>query len=116
MEMKWQDFDLAEFLRPRPEKIAAMVTLLIITTPLFINTVCAGTENISHCVDQAGFPMPLYGMFKESDLLVGKDANNYFKLFVIGFLADLVFWYVVSCLLIFAYGRFTGKGKLGEIG
>jgi hypothetical protein len=115
MELKMADFNLVEFIMPKADKIAVLITLLIISTPLFLTTFHGGSGATSYSFTQLGFPMAAYALFEESGLITGAELNNLNKLLVIGFVVDLIFWYVIACLVLYAYGLFTGKGKLGEV-
>ncbi|HLC47923.1 MAG TPA: hypothetical protein VJI13_02515 [Candidatus Norongarragalinales archaeon] len=115
MDMKFIDFDAVEFVMPRPGKLAVMVSLLLISTVLSVQQQCGGVGNATYCVDKLGFPASVYGLYKEGDLVLGKDLNDLNKGFLFGIAANIIFYYILACLFLYAYGRFTGKGKLGEI-
>ncbi|MFH0972113.1 MAG: hypothetical protein V1835_06125 [Candidatus Micrarchaeota archaeon] len=117
MELKWQDFDLAEFVRPNAFKIAVVVTFMIVLAPLpfFVNRITLGDGAAKIYYDQLGAPFGAYALYEEGGLITGANLNNLNKILVFGLIADLVFWYVVACVIIYAYGKFTGKGRLGEV-
>jgi hypothetical protein len=109
-------FDFTEFIRPNSMKIALALTLLILSTVLSVNRFGGTNGTLSYSYEQLGFPASNFVIFNNnSDLILAKDANNLFLNAAMGLIANLVFWYLVSCLAIFALGRFTGKGKLGEV-
>ncbi|MFH1750048.1 MAG: hypothetical protein ABH863_00035 [Candidatus Micrarchaeota archaeon] len=116
MEMKFKDFDAAEFLMPRAGKIAILVSLLLVSTVLIEQRQCAGSETVGFCVNKLGFPASAYGLYGESDLVQGSELNNFNKMFLFGAAINIIFWYFAACIAVYAYSRFTGKGKLGEVG
>jgi hypothetical protein len=115
MELKSLDFDFLDFFKPSAMKVALFITLLIAITPLSTQYNTVGVEPHKISYRQLGFPAGAYAFYEESGLIIGEDLNNLNKIIAIGFVEDVVFWYVVACIAIFAYNRFTGKGKLGEI-
>ncbi|MFH1257757.1 MAG: hypothetical protein ABIG96_05740 [Candidatus Micrarchaeota archaeon] len=116
VDLKALDFDFAEFVSPRTEKIALLVTLMIVVSFLMVSEHEVG-EGVSLVkFKQMGFPYGIYANYEESGLVMGEDLNNLNKIFLFGFAMDLLIWYGISCLLIYAYKRFTGKGRLGEVG
>ncbi|MEK6953607.1 MAG: hypothetical protein AABX01_01255, partial [Candidatus Micrarchaeota archaeon] len=112
MELKFKDFDVAEFFMPRAVKIAIMVSLLILTTVLVEKESAGGTETIGYSVNKLGFPAQVYGLYNEGGIVIGKDLNELNKGFLYGSAINIAFWYLFACLVFFAYGRLTGRGKL----
>lgn len=114
MEKKHSGFDAATFLAPSALKVALMITLLLISSFLYAPEKCAGKDSTSFCFKRLGFPMGIYALYNESDTPVGKDLNNLNKGFLLGAAVDVVFWYVIACILEYAYVRYGGNGKIKE--
>jgi hypothetical protein len=109
-------FDFMEFIRPNSMKIALALTLLMLSTVLSVNRFGGTNGTLSYSYEQLGFPLSNFVMFNNnSDLILAKDANNLYLNAAMGLAGNIVFWYIVSCFAIFGFGRFTGKGKLGEV-
>ncbi|MBI5225450.1 hypothetical protein HY989_06285 [Candidatus Micrarchaeota archaeon] len=116
MEFKIKDVDLLEVFSFRWEKIAILATLLLLSTVLSENERKGPVGvNDEYSVKILGFPMGVFGLYEESGILPGNELNNLNKWFLIGIVANSIFWYAVSCGMYFAYNQYTGKGKLGEV-
>lgn len=115
MELKWMDFNLLEFLSPNAIKVAITITLLILSSVLYAPTIQAGEGITSYSYERLGVPFALFALYSNADLIKGNELNDLNKMFAFGIVGNLVFWYLVSCLGMYAFGRLTGKGKLGEV-
>ncbi len=118
MELKSMDLDLMDFFMPRADKIALLITTMILSTVLFVTPECIVNNedsSLNYCYNKLGFPFGNYALYNKSDLILGNDLNNLNKGFLFGFAGNITFWYLVSCLSVYGYGIFTGKRKYGEV-
>ena len=96
---------LKQSLKPDWRKIVIFVVLSVIFLYLFNNAVTIG--ELYYPVK--GFPLPYYynrsGGMLSSGVLVDYIPN--FNL--LNFILDLIFWYLLSCLVIWIYDKFRKR-------
>ncbi len=92
---------IKEFLKPDWRNV--LVVLVFMGLSYFFKVDCLPPGMLGVC-EKYGFPVPYLAMGS------GDFAYfpNYFILWL-GLITDLVFWYLISSGIIFAYNKFKGK-------
>jgi len=97
--MNWK-----EFLKPDWRKIVVFVILFILSSFIsaYFNTIYSA---IGFCSSiKAGFPLAFNTEI--SGIECGGDSSN-FDIF--SFILDIIFWYLLSCLIVWIYDKFRKK-------
>jgi hypothetical protein len=95
--MKWK-----EFLRPTIWKVTIFIVLLILTSVFNYATYCPGCTRAAY-----GFPLALYELPGCEPVSVGCPG---YRVVYSALIVDLIFWYLVSCVILWIFGR-TRKKK-----
>jgi len=89
------------FLKPTISKIIISVAIIVLTSLRNSATYCPG------CTREAyGFPLTLYELPGCEPVSVGCPS---YAIVYIGLLVDIVFWYIISSLLIWLYYKVKKK-------
>lgn len=94
-------FNWKEFFKPTKIKIILFIILLIVSFLNLVGGVCTASIP-AICFYGIGFP------FVVNITLTGYSITN---IGIIELIVDIIFWYLISCLMIFAYNK-TKKKKL----
>ena len=97
--------NLKEFLRPTWKKI--LLTLIILLSTLFYIVPCPSEKfEILDCIEECdGFPLSLSHFWICGVTNTGRDIYYH------SFLINSIFWYLISCFMIFGYNKWKIKGK-----
>lgn len=86
---------LKEFIRPDLKKIIISIILLVFFLLFEYNWAFGELY-----VQARGLPFPI----------LTYDSGYYFFIYF-GLIGDIIFWYLISCLIIFIYNKYRGKKK-----
>ena len=107
---------IKQFLKPDWRKIL-LFTLFALSSLFIGGLACGGGDIGIVCNFWVGFPMPIFDcpveLFEDQLItfaIFSGDCHILSVLPLIVFLfIDIIFWYALSCLIIFAYDKFRGK-------
>ena len=101
---------IKEFLKPTILKIILTIIFIVVSllfvyfpAPLWIEE-SNNIATIDFYTNIRGFPIPYL------IINIGGGVVQGFSIFYFGLLIDLIFWYLLSCLIIFIYNK-VGKNK-----
>lgn len=86
-----------EFLKPSLGKIVITLFLLVLTS-FFISSPFKYFYGLDHSAQLRGFPLLV---FEELNLSGTWGSSTFFQISWTGLVINLVFWYLISCLIIF---------------
>ncbi|MFH0832638.1 MAG: hypothetical protein V1900_02895 [Candidatus Aenigmatarchaeota archaeon] len=93
---------LKEFLKQSGLKVVLTLILLIASSVPDISVQCPGCVREAH-----GFPLDLYGL-PGCEPTPTSNCPGY-MIHYSGLLVDVIFWYLIACLIIFAYKKIKKK-------
>ena len=98
--MKWK-----QFLKPSWKKIIIFIIFSIVFLMFSRRNLLPGGELINEAV---GFPLPFKLLYTEAPI-AGQYVSLMKLLFAAFFVIDVIFWYLISCLIVWIYDRFKKK-------
>jgi len=91
-----------QFLKPEWKKIAVFIVLLIIFLVIYKYKLPLMRGELPYPFPAKGLPLPIY--IKGSEEMEGSE-----KLLKVFLIIDFIFWYLISCLIIWIYDKLTKK-------
>jgi len=104
--VEWENMNIKQFFKPRGIKIVLLLIFLVLSFFKTNHPLSSDSTSFSH-----GFPLYYlnegYNWWSFTD--DWKSHREIFNISYLNFFADLVFWYVVSCFIVWIYDKFKKK-------
>jgi len=103
---------IKKFLKPDRRKILLTIIITIFSFPLLYSTMPSPREPVISLILLFLF-FPFFVLSIILSILCdfsGYDALcNYSLVFIIGFITEIIYYYLISCLIIFIHDKFKGR-------
>ena len=100
---------LKQFLKPDWRKIVLFVILFILSLLISYPGFCVDGTNFGYCEEIHGFPLSAYTTFGEQDVVPPEKLEYIRYENIFGFIFNLIFWYLLSCLIVWIYDKVKKK-------
>ena len=87
------------------------VILFVLSLLVSYSGFCVDGINFGYCEELHGFPLIAYTTYGENDVVPPQRLEHTRYENALGFIVNIIFWYLLSCFIVWTYDKLRKGGK-----